>query len=179
MGCLTINTQANRVVIISTVITRIFFNSVQCLDSHISTCFNKDTLIYLFCAQCSCASYIVQYFITVVRLILFLVRLFRSSFGRLLFSFNYFAFSLFIVPCPKKKDLILILDCIPGILIPLYMKYLFIIIYASQINIIHQTAPTLSQYRSEWPIMIIDIAGYTEPIFSKSYSKQRARQLAL
>ncbi len=43
MGYLTINTQSNRVVIISSVITRIFLNSVQCLDGHISTCFNKDT----------------------------------------------------------------------------------------------------------------------------------------
>jgi hypothetical protein len=53
---------------------------------------------------------------------------------------------LFIVHCSllKEKDSILILDCIPGILIPLYVKYLFIIIYASQINIIHQTVPSLS-----------------------------------
>jgi hypothetical protein len=27
------------------------------------------------------------------------------------------------------------------------------------INITHQTAPTLSKYRSKWPITIIDIAG--------------------
>jgi hypothetical protein len=75
---------------------------------------------------------------------------------------------LFIVRCSKKKDSILILDCNPGILIPLYVKYLFIIIYTSQIYFIHLTAPTLSKYRSERPITIIDIAGYLEPIFSKS-----------
>ncbi len=45
------------------------------------------------------------------------------------------------------------------------------------INIIHQTAPSLSYYRDEWPITIIDIAGYTEPIFSKLWSKQRVRNL--
>jgi hypothetical protein len=30
---------------------------------------------------------------------------------------------------------------------------------------------------SKWPITIIDIAGYTKPIFSKLQSKQRARQI--
>ncbi len=52
--------------------------------------------------------------------------IFLSSFVRLLFSIRFFCFHLFIVRCSKEKDIILILDCIPGILI------LFIIIYASQ-----------------------------------------------
>ncbi len=37
MGYLTANTRSSRVVIISSVITRIFFNSVQSRDGHIST----------------------------------------------------------------------------------------------------------------------------------------------
>jgi hypothetical protein len=47
-------------------------------------------------------------------------------------SFNSFAVSLFIVHCSKEKYSILILDCIPGISILLYVRYLFIIIHASQ-----------------------------------------------
>jgi hypothetical protein len=35
MGYFTTNTQSNRVVINSSVITRIFFPSVQCMDGHI------------------------------------------------------------------------------------------------------------------------------------------------
>jgi hypothetical protein len=31
--------------------------------------------------------------------------------------------------------------------------------HLQSINIIHQTAPSLSYYRSEWPITIIDIEG--------------------
>ncbi len=171
MGYFTVNTRSNRVVIISSVITRIFFNSVQCLDGHITTCFNKDTHdLFMLCIMLMCQLHHVVFYI-VVRFIIVVWFSFEfcSSFVQLLFSFDSFAFfsicSLFIVQ--KRKYSILMLDCIPGILIPLYVKNVFIIIYASQINIIHQTTPTLSLYRSEWPITIIDIAGYTEPIFSK------------
>ncbi len=45
------------------------------------------------------------------------------------------------------------------------------------INIIQQTPPTLSQYKSEGPITIINIAGQMEPKFSKQTQQQRARQL--
>jgi hypothetical protein len=69
MGYLTINTQSNRVVIISSVITRIFFNSVQCLDGHILTCFNKDTRdLFMLCIVLMCQLYCVL-FIIVVRFI--------------------------------------------------------------------------------------------------------------
>jgi hypothetical protein len=46
--CLTINTQANRVTIVCSVIARIF-NPMQVLGSHMSTLSNKDTQV-LFCA---------------------------------------------------------------------------------------------------------------------------------
>jgi hypothetical protein len=142
MGYLTFNTRSNRVVIISFVIIRIFFKSVQC---HISTYFNKDTRdLFMLCIVLMCQLYYC------CSIILFVVRLFHSSFVQLFFSFDYFAFPLFIVCCSKKIDSILILDCIPGIYIPLYVKYLFIIIYASQINIIHQTSPTDFVLVLEW-----------------------------
>jgi hypothetical protein len=105
MGYLTIYTRSNRVVIISSVITRIVFYSVQCLDGRISTYSIKTLVIYLCCALYSCASYSVHYFIIVARyyyccsFILFVVRLFRSFFVQLLLSFDslLFIYSLFIV----------------------------------------------------------------------------------
>ncbi len=140
MGCLTINTRSNRVLIITSVITRIFFNSVQCLDGHISTCFNKDTCdLFMLCIMLVCHLY---------RVDLLLLSDFYSSFVHPLFDFCFhLILLLFIVHCSlfKEKDSILILDCIQGILILLYhCTRSIIIIYASQINIIHQTAPTLS-----------------------------------
>jgi hypothetical protein len=118
--------------------------------------FNNDAHdLFMLCIVFMCQSYhVVFYYCCSI-----IVRFFIQFFVRL------FCFSLFIVHSAKEKDSILILDCIPGILIPLYkkyplyVKYLFIIIYASQINILPQTAS---------PITIIDVAGYMEPIFSKS-----------
>jgi hypothetical protein len=40
------------------------------------------------------------------------------------------------------------------------------------INIIHQTAPSLSWYRRERPITIIDIEGYPEPTSPYVYSRR-------
>jgi hypothetical protein len=136
MGYLTINTRSNRVEIISSVITRIFLSSVQCLDGHISTYFNKDTCdLFMLCMVLMCQLYRAV-FIIVVRLFCSLFN-FYSSFVQLLFSFVFDSFtfhrSMFVV---QKKIFNSDPDCIPGISIrfkyPLYMKYLFIIIYASQ-----------------------------------------------
>jgi hypothetical protein len=120
MGYLTINTRSNRVVIISSVITRIFFNPVQCLDGHISTCFNKDTRdLFMLCIMLMCQYYCVDLLLFDLFCSLFdfsftFCSTFHLPFVRLLFSFNSFAFhcSLFVVQ--KKKDSILILDFIPG-----------------------------------------------------------------
>jgi hypothetical protein len=81
------------------------------------------------------------YFI-VVRFFIEFLFVFCSTFDFI----QFFAFSLFIVRCSKEK----IFNSDPG----LYSRYfdpvvcevppLFIIIYAIKINIIHQTAPTLS-----------------------------------
>jgi hypothetical protein len=90
-------------------------------------------------------------------------------FVQLLFSHDSFVHSSLFV----RKYSVLILDCFPGILIPLYKNHHH---PCKSINIIHRTALSLSLYRSEWPITIIDIEGYTKPIFSKPSSKQRARQ---
>ncbi len=66
MGYLTINTRSNRVVIISSVITRILFNSVQCRDGHISTYFNKDTRdLFMLCIVLMCQLHRVAFIIVV------------------------------------------------------------------------------------------------------------------
>jgi hypothetical protein len=65
-----------------------YFNSVQCLDGHISTYFNKNTCD-LCCVKCSYASYIMQNFIIVVKLLFIL---FDFCFHPILLCF------LFIVP---------------------------------------------------------------------------------
>ncbi len=146
MGYFTINIRSNRVVIISSVITRIFLTLCNAWTATFQPVSIKTLMIYLCVHSAhvpviSCSIYFccLIYFI-VVRLLFE----FCSSLVRLFFSFNSFVFhcSLFIVQ--RKKNSILILDCIPSISIPLYVKYLFIIIYASQMNMIHQTAPTLS-----------------------------------
>ncbi len=143
MQYLTINTRSNRVVINSSVITRIFFISVQCLDSHISTCFNKDTRDFFYVVHnarvpvISCS-------------ILLLLFNFHLSFVRLLFDFvfiRFFAFNCFLAHCSlfKRK----LFNSNPGLYsryfnhtVPLYRKYHHHL--CKSINIIHQTAPTLS-----------------------------------
>ncbi len=118
--------------------------------------FNKDTrdlfmLYIMFMCQLYHALfyYCCSLFIIVVHLFCSLFD-FRSLFCSTFVSFDSYAFHSFVVHCSKEKDSILILDCIPGILIPLYEKYL---LYhctripspsSKSINIIHQTAPTLS-----------------------------------
>jgi hypothetical protein len=132
MGYLTVNTRSNRVVIISSITARIFFNSVQCLDGHISTYFNKDTCdLFMLCIVLMCQLHRVVFIIV--------VSLFCLLFDfpiHLLFDFcfiRFFCFSLFIVCCSKEKYSILTLDCIPGISILLYhCTRSTIIIYASQ-----------------------------------------------
>jgi hypothetical protein len=58
MRYLTFNTWSNRVLIISSIITKIFFNSVQCLNGHISKYFNKDTRdLFMLCTVLMCQLY--------------------------------------------------------------------------------------------------------------------------
>ncbi len=113
-------------------------------------------MIYLCCAQCSFASYIVYCYCC--------CSIIHSSFVHLLFNFclvNYFV--LFNNHCSLFVGKIF--NSNPG----LYSRYFDPIVPDTKsINIIHQTAPSLSQYRSKWPITIIDIEGYTEPISSKT-----------
>ncbi len=159
MGYLTINTRSNRVVMISSVITRIFFNSVQCLGGHISTCFNKDTRdLFMLCIMLVCQLHRVVFYYCC------------SIFIKVLFVFCFiWFFCIFIVHCSKEK----IFNSDPGLYssyfdsaVPLYKKYRHHL--CKSINIIYQTAPTLSKHRSKGPITIIDRLGYTKPIFSKS-----------
>ncbi len=104
MGYLTINSRSNRVVIISSITTRIFFNSVQCLDGHISTYFNKDTcdLFMLRIVLMSQLHRVVLIIVVSLFCLLFdfPIHLFCSTFV----SFDSFAFhcSLFVV---QKKNI--------------------------------------------------------------------------
>jgi hypothetical protein len=139
------------------------------LDGHISTCFNKDTHdLFMLCRMRMCQLYrVVFYNCCLIHFIVVQLSFhFHSSFFQLLFSFDSL---LFIVRCSKEK----IFNSDPGLYsryfdpaVPLYQKYHHHL--CKSINIIHQTAPSLSWYRSEWPITIIDIARYAKPIFSKS-----------
>ncbi len=123
--------------------------------------FNKDTrdLFMYIVHVVLCASYHIHYlFIVACYLSLLLIYFVHCS------ILIYFLFDFcFIVHCSKEKDSILILDCIPGILILLINNCTGVQEYnhhpCKSIHIIHQTSPTLSQYRSEGPITIIDIAG--------------------
>jgi hypothetical protein len=146
MGCLTFNTQSNRVVIISSVITR-YFNPVQCRDGHISTCLIKTLVNYLYCAYCAlcqllfniCLSLSVIYlFVLVIRhccsFILFIVRLFIH----VVIQFQSFRLFAFIVFCAKQNGSILILDYVQ-VFRSCEQHHL-----CKSINIIQQTAPTLS-----------------------------------
>jgi hypothetical protein len=107
MGYLTFNTWSNRVVIIS---SQGYFNSVQYRDGHISTCSIKTIVIYFYCVYCV-FSYRYSLFIyccfIINRCCSFI--LFMPNSIHSLFDFC----SFFIVQ--KRKDSILILDCIPGI----------------------------------------------------------------
>jgi hypothetical protein len=90
----------------SSVITRIFFNSVQCLDGYISACFNKDTRnLFMLCIMLVCQLYrvVFYYCCSIYLIIVQLLFEFCSSFVRLLFSFDYFAFSLSLLVVQRKK----------------------------------------------------------------------------
>jgi hypothetical protein len=95
-----------------------YFNSVLCLDSHISTYFNKDTRdLFMLCIVLMCQLNRVL-FCSIYYWCLFILLLFDfcSSFVHLLFNFCFIKFSLLLIV--HEKYSILILDCIPGILIP-------------------------------------------------------------
>jgi hypothetical protein len=113
MGYFTVSTRSNRVVIISSVITRISFNSMQFLDGHISTYFNNDSReLLMLCIILMCQLYRVDLIIVVC--LFYSLFDFCSFYCSIFVSFDSFAFiySLF-------KE-ILNLDCIPGISILLY-----------------------------------------------------------
>ncbi len=139
--CLTIYTWANRVVIVSSVITRIFFNPMQVLDSHISTFFNKDTRdLFMLCIMLMCQLHRVLFY-NCCSIILLLF-----DFHSLLFIFCltfvfYSILLLFIVHCFLFMRKLFNSD--PG----LYSRYFDPIIHhhiSKSINIIHQTVTSLS-----------------------------------
>ncbi len=134
-------------------------------------------MIYLYCAYYACASYL-------------FVSLFVICASYSLLSFIYFiCCSTMYSSCCLISFLInsLLFHCslfkreknnsdpelCSGISIPLTVQYH----QYESLNIIQQTPPTLSQYRSEGPITIIDIAEQTKPISPHRQTQQRARQL--
>ncbi len=144
---------------------------MQCQDGHSSTCFNERILVIHILCICLCQLVIIRdlficafLFIINRSFTLFVVRIF------ILFSFSSIL-CLLIVQKRKKSNS----DPEPcsGFSIPLTEEvpvvpatYIHHHRYES-INIIQQTPPTLSQYRSEGSITIIDTARQTKPIFSK------------
>jgi hypothetical protein len=97
---------------------------VECLGGHISTFSIKTLVIYFLYVVHSIHVPVISCSILLSLLdFIIVVRLFCSLFDfsvHLLFDFgsnSILCFSLFC--CLKEKDSILILDCIPGILIPL------------------------------------------------------------
>jgi hypothetical protein len=154
------------------------------LDGQISTCFNKDTFdLFMLCMVLICQLHHVFFYyccliyFTVVRFILLLFDhsfVFYSSFVDFC-SFDYFCFdSTFIVHCSLENIQFwswIVFQVFRSRCTRSYHHHL-----CKSISIIHQTAQSLSYYRSEWPIKIIDIEGYSEPIFSKTKLQfQRAR----
>ncbi len=117
------------------------------LDGHISTYFNKDTRdLFMLCIMLVCQLNRVV-FIIVVRFILLLFD-FHLSYLRLLFDFCFHSILLlYTVHCLLFKKKIFNSD--PGLhsryfdpAVPLYKKYHHH--RCKSINIIHQTAPSLS-----------------------------------
>jgi hypothetical protein len=122
--CLTINTRANRVVIVCSVITKIFWPYASIGLSHFNL-FNKDTCdlfmlrIMLVCQLLSCI------------IVLIIIRLYFLPLFDFYYSFNYFCsiqLSLFIF---TRKYSIMILDCIPGISILLLLKHHHLVVSPS------------------------------------------------
>ncbi len=136
MGYLTINTQSNRVVIISSIITWIFLNSVHSQDGHISTYLSKRHSWFIYVVYSAHVLVILCSIYYCCSIILFIVWL-RSSFCSTFVFIRSSAFHCSLFRCSKKKDSILTLDCIPGILILLYHHHL-----CKSINIILQTKYT-------------------------------------
>ncbi len=125
--------------------------------------------------MCLCQLFVICYLFICAHYSLFVVHLFVVHCSTIYFIIVYFHFlSILCFICwLKEKRTILILNLCSGISIPLpanHHQY-------ESINIIQQTPPTLSQYRSEGPITTIDIAGQTKPISPHSKLQQRARQL--
>jgi hypothetical protein len=114
MGYLTSNTRSNRVVIISSVITRIFKLCSIPGRSHFIL-FNKDTRdLFMLCIMClwQLVIFVIYYCCS---LFIVIIHLFCSLFDSHSFFVQLFCF---IVHCSKEKIRSLTLGCIPGILIP-------------------------------------------------------------
>jgi hypothetical protein len=117
---LTINTQSNRVVIISSVITRIFLTLCNAGRSHLNVFqYRHSWFIFMLCIVLVCQLHYLLFYccsicFVVVRLFICLLFILSSTFV----SFDYFVQFNFHCSLFMRKYFILILDCIPGILIP-------------------------------------------------------------
>jgi hypothetical protein len=99
------------------------------LEGPISTYFNKDTcdlFMLCLCIMLMCQLYrVLFYSCCSIILLLFdfhsMLFIFCTTFVRLFFPFDSLLFNCSLLM--RKKYSMLILDCIPGISIPLYVKY--------------------------------------------------------
>ncbi len=115
--CHTFNTWAKRVVIVCSVIARIF-NPLQVLGSHISTFFKWHSwfyFVFVYSDRCRLLLYTIVWFI--VHLLFDLLFDFCSVLHSMKFFYSIRFYCL--VSCSPSKYSVLILDCIPGISIPL------------------------------------------------------------
>jgi hypothetical protein len=150
MGYLTFNTRLNRVVIISSQ-SQGYFNSVQYQDSHISTYSIKTLVIYLYCAYYALCQLSYSLFIYFCLLLIVVVNLFCS-----LLDFNLFFVFTFVSLFKFKREKIQFWSwivfqvfrscssthCMCSTTVPAEQEYYHHL--CKSINIIHQTAPTLS-----------------------------------
>jgi hypothetical protein len=139
---------------------------VQYRDSHISTYSIKTLVIYLYCAYCALCQlivFVIYYCCSLFIVVIYLFSLLLDShllFVRLLINcflfkrekIQFWSWTVFHVFRSRSST-----RCTCSTLVPAEQEYRQHL--CKSINIIHQTAPTLSQCRCERPITIIDIAG--------------------
>jgi hypothetical protein len=145
MGYLTINTWSNRVVIISSVITRIFLTLCNAWTVTFQTISIKTLVIYL-CVHSTHVPVISYRFIIVVFLFCSVFD-FLFTFCLTLFPLNSFAFSSFIALFKEKRfnyDPGLYSRYFDPVQVPVVREVPVHHHLCSSINIIHQAAPTLS-----------------------------------
>jgi hypothetical protein len=132
--CLTINTQSNRVVIVSSIITRISLTLCKYWTVTFQPISIKTLMIYLFCEQCLSANYYCVLLLLLFYLLFIFVRLLFSVFIQL---FCLYKISLFTV---HRKNI----QFWSWIVFQVFRSRNCATSSSESINIIHHTAPSWS-----------------------------------